>query len=170
MKTKFVTELFNKKFHIIKDFTCGVEELDYYLKEKAGQEIKKNVSAVYVLRESDNYKIIGYFTLSSYSIKLKELPLTLTKRLPKYHSLPALLLGRLAVDAVYQGKGIGEYLLIDALKRSYEFSKQIGSFAVILDVKDKKVKRFYEKYGFITFSQKPMTLYLPMTSIKKLIS
>lgn len=167
MNHNFTSELFDKKRHDIKDFNCGIKELDTYLIEKAGQDIKKNISAVYVLHESINSKIIGYFTLSSYSIALKELPSLLTKKLPKYQSLPTILLGRLAVDTSYQGKGIGEYLLMEALNRSYKLSKQIGSYAVIVDAKDENSKGFYVKYGFTPFLYKPLILYLPMDSIKK---
>lgn len=168
MNYKFTAEPFDNKRHIIKDFTCGNKTLDSYLKEKAGQEIKKNISAVYVLIEKNNPKIIGYFTLSSYSVALKDLPSELIKKLPKYQSIPAILIGRLAVDKSSQGKGIGEYLLMEALKRSYNLSKQIGSYAIIVDAKDENSKKFYEKYGFLPFLHKPLTLYLPMDTIKKL--
>ncbi|MDE2589790.1 MAG: GNAT family N-acetyltransferase [Patescibacteria group bacterium] len=170
MSSSFIIELFDKKTHEIKDFTCGVKELDRYLKEKAGQDIKKSVSAVYILRENGSNKVLGYFTLSSYSIVLTDLPSSITKRLPKYPSIPTTLLGRLAVDSSFQGKGLGEYLLMDALKRSYDLSRKIGSFAVIVDAKNKENRSFYERFGFNPFKNKSVTLYLPMNTIKELIS
>lgn len=59
------------------------------------------------------------------------------------------MLGRLAIDREYQGKGIGRILLIDALKRSYEISHEIGSFAVVVDPIDEQAEEFYEKYDLI---------------------
>jgi len=170
MNPYFTSELLDNKHHDIKDFNCGIKELNTYLKEKAGQVIKKNVTAVYVLHYRNNSKIIGYYTLSSYSISLEELPLLLTKKLPKYKSLPTILIGRLAVDTSFQGKSIGEYLLMDALNRSYSLSKQIGSYAIIVNAKDEKSKGFYKKYGFIPFLNKPFTLYFPMKTIKNIFT
>jgi len=72
------------------------------------------------------------------------------KKLPKsYVAIPTTLLGRLAIDIRFQGKGIGKILLIDALKRSYEISKAMGSFAVVVDPIDKEAEDFYERYDFI---------------------
>jgi predicted GNAT family N-acyltransferase len=77
-------------------------------------------------------------------------PADLQKKLPKsYTSIPATLLGRLAIDHRFQGKGTGKLLLIDALKRSYKISKTIGSFTVIVDPLDEEAENFYKKYGFI---------------------
>jgi ribosomal protein S18 acetylase RimI-like enzyme len=70
--------------------------------------------------------------------------------MPKsYTSIPTTLLRRLAVDVKQQGKGYGKILLVDALKRSHETSKEIGSFAVVVDPIDDSAEGFYEKYGFI---------------------
>jgi predicted GNAT family N-acyltransferase len=169
MNQSYIIEPFESKKHISKGFACGVKELDIYLKEKASQEIKKSVTAVYILRENTSLKILGYFTLSSSSIELSELPLTITKKLPKYKTLGVILLGRLARDNSVKAKGIGEYLIMEALSRSHELSKKLGSFAVIVDAKDEKVKLFYKEYGFIPLSHRPLTLYLPMSTIKQLL-
>lgn len=170
MDQKYIIEPLDKKNHISETFTCGVEELDIYLREKAGQEIKRNVTAVYILRKNTSSKIIGYFTLSSSSIELTELPPELAKKLPKYKTVGVILLGRLARDSSVHAMGMGEYLLMDAITRSYELSKKLGSFAVVVDAKNEKVKSFYKEYGFIQFSQRPLCLFLPMSSIKKLLS
>lgn len=169
MKPKYISELLDNKKHINEHFSCGIKELDIYLKEKAGQEMRKKVTAVYILREETDLKIIGYYTLSSFSIGLTDLPKSLTKKLPKYKALPVILLGRLAVDNTSQDKGVGEYLLIDALSRSYELSKKIGAFAVIVDAKNDNIRSFYEKYGFIRTLHRANSLYLPMKTIKQLI-
>jgi predicted GNAT family N-acyltransferase len=93
---------------------------------------------------------LGYYTLSNNSIPLNSFSEQIKKKLPNaYTSIPTTLLGRLAIDNKYQGKGIGKILLIDALKRSYENAKSIGSFAVVVDPIDKNAECFYEKYDFI---------------------
>ncbi len=140
-------ELLNKN-HNKSDFDCGNELLNNYLRNQAGQDIKRKLSACFVLAQSK--QIIGYYTLSNNSIPLSSFPDTIQKKLPKsYLSIPTTLLGRLAIDAKQQGKGIGKILLIDALKRSYETSDKIGSFAVVVDPIDESAEKFYSKYGFI---------------------
>lgn len=144
-----MVELLDKK-HNRNDFDCGKELLNNYLKNQAGQDIKRKLSACFVLPENETNIIQGYYTLSNNSIPLSSFPEQIQKKLPKsYISIPTTLLGRLAIDIQYQGKGIGKILLIDALKRSYEISQKIGSFAVIVDPIDKEAEKFYEKYDFI---------------------
>jgi len=168
MFSSYAVEPLSKE-HDILGFNCGVKELDIYLKERASQEVKKKITAVYVLHRKDSKKIIGYYTLSSFSIELINLPDEIKKKLPKYPLLPASLIGRLAVDRKFQGKKIGTHLLIDALIRSYRLSKEIGSFAVIVDAKNEITKKFYKKYGFKQFRKKSLKLYLSMNTIEKLI-
>ena len=142
-------ELLDKK-HNRKNFDCGKELLNNYLKNQAGQDVKRKLSACFVLAEKETNNIEGYYTLSNNSIPLSRFPEHIQKKLPKsYVSIPTSLLGRLAIDTKFQGKGIGKILLIDALKRSYEISKEIGSFAVVVDPIDEKAEKFYEKYDFI---------------------
>lgn len=142
-------ELLDKKHHR-ENFDCGKELLNNYLKTQAGQDIKRKLSACFVLSEHETNEIQGYYTLSNSSIPLSNLPETIQKKLPKsYISIPATLLGRLAIDNKHQGKGIGKILLIDALKRSYEISQEIGSFAVVVDPIDEEAESFYKKYDFI---------------------
>lgn len=142
-------ELLDKK-HNRDDFDCGKELLNNYLKNQAGQDIKRKLSACFVLAESTSDQIQGYYTLSNNSIPLSSFPEHIQKKLPRsYISIPTTLLGRLAIDTKYRGKGIGKILLIDALKRSYEISQEIGSFAVVVDPIDEEAEKFYEKYDFI---------------------
>lgn len=142
-------ELLDKK-HNREDFDCGKELLNNYLKNQAGQDVKRKLSACFVLSESETNTIKGYYTLSNNSISIHSFSEQIQKKLPKsYTSIPTTLLGRLAIDKKYQGAGIGKILLIDALKRSYEISQKMGSFAVVVDPIDEEAERFYEKYDFI---------------------
>lgn len=169
MGSKYLIELFDSKQRQIRDFQCGVYELDRYFRERAGQDSRKKVTTVYVIREEASPRAIGYYTLSSCSIELTNLTEEMRKKLPRYEVLPAALIGRLAVDTSFQGRGIGSYLLIDALTRSYTLSKQIAIFAVIVEAKDENSRSFYEKYGFIRALEQPLKFYIPMGTIEKLI-
>lgn len=138
------------KTHNRNDFDCGKELLNTYLKKQAEQDMKRKLSVCFVLSDPETNNVQGYYTLSNNSIPLSRFPENLQKKLPKsYLSIPTTLLGRLAIDIKQQGKGIGKILLIDALKRSYETSQEIGSFAVVVDPIDKEAEKFYEKYDFI---------------------
>lgn len=169
MSPNYITELFDSRQHQMRDFQCGISELDRYIRQQAGQESRKKVTTVYVLREQASPRVLGYYTLSSCSISLINLTEDMRKKLPRYEALPAALIGRLAVDMIVQGKGIGEYLLIDAFTRSYTISKQMAIYAVIVEAKDDNSRSFYEKYGFIRALEQPLKLYLPMGTIEKLI-
>lgn len=140
-------ELLNKK-HNRNDFDCGKELLNHYLKTQAGQDVKRRLAACFVLAE--DHTIQGYYTLSNNSIPLGSFSEEIRKKLPSsYLSVPVTLLGRLAIDRKCQGRGTGKILLIDALKRSYEVSHEIGSFAVVVDPLDHEAEKFYQKYDFI---------------------
>ena len=142
-------ELLNKK-HNRKDFDCGKELLNSHLKNQASQDVKRKLSACFILIDNETKSIQGYYTLSNNSIPLNCFSEQVQNKLPKsYTAIPATLLGRLAIDRKFQGKGIGKILLIDALKRSYEISKIIGSFGVIVDPIDNEAKSFYKRYDFI---------------------
>jgi len=151
-------------------FCCGVEKLDRYLQKQAGQDARNYVAAPYVLFEKTSNTVIGYYTLSGTSIVAEELPTKIAKKLPRYPSLPATLLGRLAVDKNYRGKRLGEELLMDALYRSLSHANSIASMAVVVDAKDEKARSFYERYEFIQFPDRPNRLFLPMNTIVKMFN
>lgn len=142
-------ELLNAK-HNREDFDCGNELLNNYLKTQAGQDVRRKLSACFVLTDVETLSIQGYYTLSNNSIPFRTFSEKIQRKLPKsYTSIPTTLLGRLAIDIRYQGKGIGKVLLIDALKRSYDISQEIGSFAVVVDPIDKEAEQFYTRFDFI---------------------
>lgn len=160
-------ELLSKQ-HNKKDFRCGTDELDHYFRQQAGQEARRHVAATFVLIENDTRNIAGFYTLSSTSVDVSQLPETQLSKLPKYPILPATLLARLAVDKRYQGKKLGELLLIDAMKRSLKSSYEIGAIAIVVDAKNDNVVGFYKKYGFIQFNTFPAKLFFPMSTVKSI--
>lgn len=159
-------EFLDKK-HLKKDFDCGNELLNNYIHNQAGQDVKRKLSACFVISDK-NHIIQGYYTLSSNSIPLNHFPEQIHKRFPKsYTSIPVTLLGRLAIDTNFQGKGIGRILLIDALKKSYDASRSIGSFAVVVDPIDDQAENFYEKYGFMKLPDSGK-MFLAIGTLKEL--
>jgi len=154
--------------HRKKEFSCGKDMLDDYLHKQANQDIKRKLSACFVLNDKETDLLKGYYTLANNSIPQEVIPNEFQKKLPNsYKSIPTTLLGRLAIDNRFQKQGVGKLLLIDALRRSYELSKIIGSFAVVVDPIDEDAERFYDKYGFIKLPDS-RKMFLPMNTIKEL--
>lgn len=169
MSAAYRIELLDKT-HDRAAFSCGVEALDRYLREQAGQDMRRDVATVYVLRSVESPTVLGYYTLSASSIEYTALAPELVRRLPRYDLLPVSLIGRLAVDRQVSGQGLGQSLLLDALYRSFMLRKQIGLMAVAVDAKDDRARQFYERYGFQRYLDQPYRLYLPMKKIEKLFT
>jgi GNAT superfamily N-acetyltransferase len=153
--------------HDRRSFTCGVEALDRYLHHQAGQDIRNKVATVLVMVDTESESIAGYYTLSAASVSLASLPPEIGKKLPRYPTLPAILLGRLAVDQRYRGRGLGELLLINALRRSLALSDDLAAMAVLVDAKDDRARSFYERYGFLRLLDDERRQVMPMKSIGK---
>jgi predicted GNAT family N-acyltransferase len=157
-----------RKSHDRSGFSCGSEPLDRYLQQQARQDSEKRVAAPFVLVEPPANRVLGYYTLSASVITADELPDKLAKRLPRYPQLPVILLGRLAVDLSCKGRGLGEFLLMDALRRSAESAADIAAMAVVVDAKDAAAASFYEHFGFTQLQQRPGRLFLPMKTVAEL--
>lgn len=149
-------------------FTCGVAALDRYLRTQAGQDVAKRVAATFVLTEPPRVAVLGFYTLAATSARLQDVPASEAKKLPKYPHVPATLLGRLAVDERARGRGYGELLLLDALRRSLDATRAVASAAVLVDAKDDVATRFYARYGFLPFPEQPQRLFLPMRAVAAL--
>ena|GEM_PF-200888 len=154
-------------------FSCEIEPLERYLKLQANQDLRKDLSVTYVLVPVENRsRIAGYYTLCADTIPIDDLPLEMVKklRLPHYNSIPATLIARLARDSSYKGAGVGELLFTSALKLACETSRRIASWAVTVDAKNEKARRFYLDFGFISFADTERRLYLPMRTIEQLLA
>lgn len=162
-------ERLHPKRHQRGRFQCGYPELEEYLSKRAGQDQKRKLAVTYVLAHKDSEQVVGYYTLSAYSVNISSCPDNLKRRLPRYPSIPGVLIGRLAVDTSYRGCGWGETILMSALSKSFKYSESIGALAVFVHAKDDKAKGFYRKYGFHELVDDPYHLFLPMKTIKKLV-
>ncbi len=161
-------ELLDSKRHNRSVFSCGNDSLDKYIHKSASQDLKKKVATVFVLIDSPSTDIIAYYTLSSYTLDINNLNEAFAKGLPRYPLLPAILLGRLAVDSNRQGQGLGGIILIDAMKRALKTTEQVASVAVVVEAIDENAVAFYQKYGFQQFKEYPFKLYLPVKAIEEL--
>ena len=148
-------------------FSCGVEILDAYLHKQAGQDLKKRAAVPFVITP-DGTTIVGYYTLSQYSVQLDDIPVEVAKKLPTYPMVPATLLGRLAVSSAFRGQGDGATLLMDALHRTLQHSLGVASAGIIVDAKDAAALAFYKKYGFLELPRIERRLFLPMGTVEEL--
>ncbi len=148
-------------------FSCGEPALDSYLQRQASQDVRRRVAQVFVTIGDTPGKIAGYYSLSAASFAKDELPPALAKRLPHY-PVPAAVLGRLAIDRESQGHGLGEVLLLDAIRRVVRASTAVAVYAIIVDAKNERARAFYERYGFRAFAGEPRRLFLPLETFEKL--
>ncbi len=163
-QSQFRVEILDPGVHCREEFSCESPELTEFLRTRARKEAKSRTSACFVLVPvADPGQIAGYYTLSATTIELEKLPVELTRKLPRYPRLPATLLGRLARALAFKGQGIGDLLMVDALKRAYENSSVIGSVAVVVDPKDDPAAKFYGTFGFQPLDGRQM--FLPMKAI-----
>ncbi len=130
-------------------FACGVTALDHYLARQATQDIRRRVSVCYVAVEISGGKIVGYYTLAAGGVPLTDLPETLSKKLPRYPSVPVARIGRLAVDQSFHGRKLGGAMLADAAVRASR--SEVAVFALVVDAKDDTAKAFYRHHGFEAF-------------------
>jgi GNAT superfamily N-acetyltransferase len=143
--------------HVNENFDCGEPALNLYFERYSGQDIRRHYATMFVAVRESTKQIIGFYTLSSASIKLSLLRSSLQKKLPKYPDIPAIRLGRLAVDKSMQGQGIGGELLADAVIRSLH---SVAAWAaLVVDAKDERACDFYNKYGFLALPDDPKHLY-----------
>jgi GNAT superfamily N-acetyltransferase len=149
-------------------FACGVEALGRYLRFQAGQDVRRRVASCFVLVDGDDPAPLGYFTLAAASIALADLPDVLARRLPRYPVVPATLMGRLAVDQRHRGRGLGEFLLLDALSRALR--NEIASYAFVVDAKDEAAAAFYARYRFLPLTQAGRRLFVPMAEAARLFA
>lgn len=168
LSSPYSIEQLDKARHNRSGFSCGVKDLDQYLKRYARQDLVRDLATPYVLTKTDESDIIGYYTLSNHSVNIKTLPKKVAEGLP-YGQVPATLLGRLAVDQNHQGKGLGKALLFNALMRSYEGAEDIASHSVIVRAKEEDTRGFYLHYGFQAFPETEDRLYLPVKTIQELV-
>ncbi|MDF2119943.1 GNAT family N-acetyltransferase [Roseiarcaceae bacterium H3SJ34-1] len=167
MSVRFVIEPLEKK-HRRTDFSCGNDRIDTYFREVVSQDVKRKYATCFVAREIATDRVAGFYTLSSSNVPLTEVPETLAKKLPRYPSVPAVLIGWLGRHSDYAGQGLGEALLFDSIKTIA--TSPIGAHAIFADAVDDKAASFYAAFGFVPLIERPRMLYLPVTTALSLLS
>ena len=153
-----------EKQHDHSRFDCGTDVLNDYLKRRARKDQQRRFCTCYLVITNDTNAIAGFYTISSSSIKLDQLSEATRKKLPRYNDVPVVRIGRLAVDQVFRGLGLGSALIHDAIKRVVESG--IGVYAVVVDAKDENAIAFYKHMEFEVLEDKHDVLYLPIASTK----
>ncbi|MEA2601699.1 MAG: hypothetical protein QOF89_2691 [Acidobacteriota bacterium] len=148
------------KHHDRARFSCGQPDLDEWFWLRASQDEKRNVARVFVAVTGE-LGVVGFYSLSSFTLSLESLPEEIAHKLPRYDAIPAALIGRLARDERVRGQGVGELLLADAIRRILGAGRSIAVFAIVVDAKDERAADFYKGFGFRVFPLQPKRLFLP---------
>jgi len=141
-------------------FTCGVGPLDQYFRRQASQDIRRRIASCFVICQAATGVIAGYYTLSATNVRLRDLPEEIAGRLPRYPTVPAVLVGRLAVATAYQGRKLGAVLLGDDVMRTA--AADIAAFAIVVAAKDDNARRFYRHHGFVELPQLERRMFIPI--------
>ncbi len=146
-------------------FHCGEALLDRYLQTQATQDIRRHIANCFVAVEVSTGFVAAYYTLAASSIPMVDLPPEEAKRLPRYPTLPAIRIGRLAVDRRFQGRGLGAAMLMNAADRSLQ--AEAAAYTLLVDAKDDQAVAFYEHHGFRSLASQQRTLFLPLAVAQK---
>jgi len=165
---EFTTEALAKR-HDRASFDCGVEELNAYLRQQARQDVKKLAAAVFVMIPTDQPKrIAGFYTLSSASVRLGDIPEQRRAKFARYPDVPAILIGRLARDVGFPG--LGARLLADAFHRSQRVADEIAATVILVDAKNDHARKFYKSFGFESVLGSPDRMFIPMKTVADVIA
>lgn len=144
-------------------FDCGSEALDTYLRTQAAQDMRRLVAACFLALDSGTGHIAGYYTLAACHVRLEDLAPDWQRRLPRYAAVPAVRLGRLAIDRRYQGLGLGAALLGDAVARALR--SEIAAHMMVVEAKDDRAAAFWRHHGFRPDPQEALRLCAPLVSL-----
>lgn len=136
--------------------------MDGWFRQRAGQDDRRNVARVFVAVD-DQGSAIGFYSLSSYTLSVTDLPQEIAKKLPRYDAIPAALIGRLARDERVRGQRIGELLLADAVRRILGAARSLAVYAIVVAAKHEAAAKFYGQFGFRQFPTRPLRLFLPIS-------
>ncbi len=150
-------ELLSRR-HDRRAFASGVPALDDWFRTRATQDQRRHIAQVFVA--VDELGVVGFYSLSMFTLALESLPDELAHKLPRYEAIPAALIGRLARHERAKGSGIGDLLVADAVMRVLAAAESVAAYAIVVDAKDERGRRFYESHGFISLPSRPNRLFL----------
>lgn len=156
------------KLHDRDSFNCGNEALNQFFRQTARQHIQKGISRTFVLVHTEQPEtILGFFTLSLCEVRAEKLPSKFAKKYPSRVS--GVKLARLAVAKALQRQGIGEILMIEAMRRTVMVADNAGIIGLFTDAKDDAAKVYYERYGFISLEDTHLEMFLPLQTIVQIL-
>lgn len=158
-----------EKYHDLTQFDCGEKSLNDWLQRNARQNMRKDICRVYVSTAEKENRVLGYYAIAPSSIGIGDADPSVFKGLPKKLPIPAILLARLAVDQSLQGHGMGEALLLDAMKKIVQAADIISGRIILVHALNEKARDFYLQYGFEPFpSAEPddLTLFMRVKEAK----
>ncbi|MCJ2068570.1 GNAT family N-acetyltransferase [Methylobacterium sp. J-030] len=161
MTAAFVIEPLPKS-HDRRGFVSGNARVDAYFRHTVSQDVKRCYAACFVARDMATGRVGGFYTLSSNSVPLTDVPDGLARKLPRYPTVPAVLMGWLGRDDAFRGRGLGAALVFDAIRTVA--TAPIASHALFADAIDAPAARFYAELGFVPLTDKPMRLFLPIAT------
>ena len=142
-------------------FDCGRAELNDWLQKVARQHRDKGLSRTFVaVRDEEPTLVCGYFALTLAEVITTSLPASRQRKPPR--AIPGVRLGRLAVDQRYQGKRLGQLMLINAIERTRQIHEHAGVVGLFVDAIDAQAATFYARYGFEAFVEDPLKIFLPV--------
>ena len=164
--TRFTSEALGK--HNRAAFASGNARIDTYFGTTISHDVKRHYAQCYVLVEKETNRLAGFYSLSATNIPLAEIPADLARKLPRYPTIPAALIGWLGRDIGFRGQEVGAMLLRDAIVRVS--ASQIGVYALCADAIDEAAAAFYRRYLFTPFESRPRSLFLPLATALKTIA
>lgn len=153
--------------HAVEAFDCGQEALNHFLQKHALQNQHSGGAQTYV--GLANETVIGYYALAVGSVEQEHAPERVKKGLAK-HSIPIMLLARLAVDLRWQKQGVGAALLKDAMLRTLQAADIAGIRALVVHAKDEAARKFYGRFDFLPSPTDPLHLFMLLKDVRKILS
>jgi GNAT superfamily N-acetyltransferase len=151
--------------HELEQFSSGTEPLDDWLKRRARPNETSGASRTYVITEGR--RVVGYYSLAAGSVLHAAATGRIRRNMPD--PVPVALLGRLAIDQGWQGRGLGAALLRDAVLRVVGAAETIGVRALLVHAISDEAKAFYERWGFRASAIEPMTLMITIEEARKML-
>lgn len=148
--------------HLLSAFQSGESTLDEWLIRRALKNQTTGASRTYVV--AVDRRVVGYYALASGSVMAAETPGSIRRNMPD--PIPVMVLGRLAVDQAWQGKGVGKALLRDAIIRTLQAAEIAGIRAILVHALHDQAAAFYQKAGFTTSPISEHTLMLALKAAK----
>jgi len=159
-------ETFDAVRHDRAAFSCGEDRIDNFLKITASKYVAGDVGRIYVAVEKDGGRLVGFYAVNPHSIDPSELGSDMIKRLPRLDRIPAFYLSMIGVHVETRGKGVGSFLLADALKLCMRISDQVGGRFIVLDAINDKAAKLYGSFDFVTLPSVPGRMVVSIAKLK----